>query len=60
MLFLATFVIDSVPYYGEALRHSLEVLDLVVLQTVMSRGGEWNLPQINFTFARTSPPHSVF
>ncbi|XP_003742913.1 transmembrane protein 147 [Galendromus occidentalis] len=39
MLFLATFVIDSVPYYGEALRHSMEVLDLVVLQTVMSRGG---------------------
>lgn len=40
MLFLATFVVDSVPFYGEALKHSLDILDLIVMQAAMNRSGK--------------------
>lgn len=39
MLFLATFVVDSVPLYGEALKHSLDILDLIVMHAAMNRIG---------------------
>lgn len=43
MLFLATFVVDSVPLYGEALKHSLDILDLIVMHAAMNRIGKFYL-----------------
>jgi len=39
MLFLATFVVDTVGHYGDYLKHSLDIVDLIALHFIINKIG---------------------